>query len=137
MDQPNFDLSVFEGLTSDNPNLSVNYLPMNFDALQNAGAFRVTHQRLEGGKYNPDPMAGFSLVSKYNDLVGDTTTKWKDNPAAYDIVRGMFTQAPENIGAHKYMQIVESARQLGLSDKDIFLTPEQPVRYANPFKSTI
>jgi hypothetical protein len=119
----NFDLTKFEGLSSDNKKLNVDYMPLNFDALQKAGAFRVTHQGLDGGKFNPDPMAGFSLVSKYNDLVGDSTKQWKDNPAAYDVVRQLFTSTPENIGAHKYLQIVESAKQLGLSDKDIFLQP--------------
>ena len=137
MAQPKFDLSKFEGLTSDNPNLSISYLPLNFDALQKIGAFRVTHQGLDGGEYNPDPNAGFSLVSKYNDLAGGGTPKWKDNPAAYDVVRGMFTQTPENIGAHKYMQIVESARQLGLSDKDIFLTTPKQETITNPLTDSI
>jgi hypothetical protein len=137
-----FDLTKFKDLTSDNKKLNVDYMPLNFDALQKIGAFRVTHQGLDGGKFNPDPMAGFSLVSKYNDLAGDSSTKWKDNPAAYDVVRGLFTQNPENIGAHKYLQIVESARQLGLSDKDIFLTPptqEQTVNpmYVDPFGNSI
>ena len=137
-----FDLTKFKDLTSENKKLNVDYMPLNFDALQKIGAFRVTHQGLDGGKFNPDPMAGFSLVSKYNDLAGDSSKNWKDNPLAYDAVKGLFTQSPENIGAHKYLQIVESARQLGLSDKDIFLTPpkqEQMVNpmYADPFGNSI
>ena len=142
MAEPKFDLSKFEGLSSDNKNLKVDYLPLNFEALQKAGAFRVTHQGLDGGKFNPDPNAGFSLVSKYNDLAGGGTPQWKDNPLAYDVVRNMFIQTPENIGAHKYLQIVESARQLGLSDKDIFLqSPHQSQivnpMYVDPMGSTI
>jgi len=142
VDTNSFDLTKFEGLNSNNKNLSVSSLPLNFDALQKVGAFRVTHQGLEGDKYNPDPTAGFSLVSKYNDLIGGDkgTVNWKDNPQAYDVVRNMFMQTPENIGAHKYMQIVESARQLGLKDSDIFLTPQAPtasLQYQDPFKSTI
>jgi hypothetical protein len=132
MAEMSFDLTKFKDLTSDNKKLNVDYMPLNFDALQKIGAFRVTHQGLDNGKFNPDPMAGFSLVSKYNDLAGDSSTKWKDNPAAYDVVRGLFTQNPENIGAHKYLQIVESARQLGLSDKDIFLTPQPQEQVVNP-----
>ena len=135
-----FDLTKFEGLTSDNPNLNVNYQPLNFDALQKIGAFRVTHQGLDGGQFNPDPTAGFSLVSKYNDLAGDNTVNWKDNPLAYDIVRKLFTESPANIGAHKYLQIIESARQLGLSDKDIFLpAPKEQIlnpMYQDPFGDT-
>lgn len=115
------DFQKYEKLTSDNKDLSPEYQPLNFDALKKAGVFRVTHQGLDGGKYNPDPKAGFSLVSAYNDALQSGTEKWKDNPLAYDVVKNMFTQAPENIGAHKYLQIVESAKDLGLKDEDIFL----------------
>ena len=136
MADPKFDLSKFEGLTSDNPDLKVDFMPLNFDALQKAGAFRVTHQGMDGGKFNPDPEAGFSLVSKYNDLAGDSSVKWKDNPMAYDVVRGLFMNSPENIGAHKYLQIVESAKQLGLKESDIFL-PQQEAPIANPFQMAV
>ena len=136
MADPKFDLSKFEGLTSNNPDLKVDFMPLNFDALQKAGAFRVTHQGMDGGKFNPDPMAGFSLVSKYNDLAGDSSVKWKDNPEAYDVVRGLFMNSPENIGAHKYLQIVESAKQLGLKESDIFL-PQQQAPIANPFQMAV
>lgn len=84
-----------------------------------AGAFRVTHQGMDD-TYNPDPKAGFSLVSAYNDAVGEQTRKWKDNPMALDVVRGLMTKRPEDIGVHKYLQIVQSAKDLGLTDKDIY-----------------
>jgi hypothetical protein len=113
------DFEKYKGLTSDNPNLKTDFKPLNFDELIKAGAFRVTHQGLDKG-YNPDPTAGFSLVSAYNDAVGDQTRGWKDNPAAYGVVRGLFTERPSDIGAHKYMQIIQSARDLGLTDKQIF-----------------
>ena len=136
-----FDLSKFEGLTADNTKLSAEFRPLNFDALQKIGAFRVTHQGLDGDKYNPDPTAGFSLVSKYNDLAGESSKNWKDNPLAYEVVRKLFTETPDSIGAHKYLQIVESAKQLGLSDKDIFLpVPKEQVvnpLYQDPFGDTI
>jgi hypothetical protein len=117
------DLSKYEKLTSDNPNLKVDYQPLNFQALKDIGAFRVTHQGLDDG-YNPDPKAGFSLVSAYNDAVGDQTRNWKENPSALPVVQKMFEKMPENIGAHKYMQIVQSARDLGLPDEHIFLSKD-------------
>jgi hypothetical protein len=120
---PITDFEKYAKLTSSNKDLNPEYMPLNFDALQKSGAFRVTHQGMGDGKYNPDPKAGFSLVSAYNDAVGKDsgTSQWKDNPLAYEVVKNMFEQAPENIGAHKYMQIIESAKDLGLKDKDIFL----------------
>ena len=59
-------------------------------------------------------------MSAYNDAVGDKTRAWKDNPLALNVVRKLMTESPSDIGAHKYLQIVESAKDLGLSDKDIF-----------------
>jgi len=115
------DLDKYAALTSDNSALKIDYKPLNFDALLNAGAFRVTHQGLPDGSFNPDPRAGFSLVSAYNDAAGKQTQKWQDNAAMLPIVKNIFTQEPANIGAHKYLQIVESARDLGLKDSDIFL----------------
>jgi len=74
--------------------------------------------------YDPDPKAGFSLVSAYNDAVGPQTRGWKNNPEAYEVVRKMFEKNPENIGAHKYLQIVESAKDLGVPEKNIFFQQE-------------
>jgi len=113
------DFDKYAALTGDNKKLSADFRPLNFDRLLESGAFRVTHQGLDDG-YNPDPKAGFSLVSAYNDAVGDKTRAWKDNPLALNVVRKLMTESPSDIGAHKYLQIVESAKDLGLSDKDIF-----------------
>ena len=113
------DFDKYAAFTSDNDKLSADFKPLNFDKLLKSGAFRVTHQGLDDG-FNPDPKAGFSLVSAYNDAVGDKTRNWKDNPFALDAVRGLLTERPADIGAHKYLQIIESARDLGLTDKDIF-----------------
>ena len=117
------DYSAYENLTSDNPDLKADYRPLNYDALNRIGAFRVTNQGYSEGKFNPDPKAGFSLVSKYNDLVGGDkgTINWPDNDLAHPVVKNMMENAPENIGAHKYLQIIQSAKDLGLSDKDIYL----------------
>jgi len=113
------DFAKYAKMTSDNPNLKVDYKPLNFDELLKSGAFRVTHRGLDEG-YDPDPKAGFSLVSAYNDAVGPQTRGWKDNPFALPVVRELMTSRPEDIGAHKYQQIVQSARDMGLTDKQIF-----------------
>lgn len=115
------NLSKYENLTSDNKDLSVDYKPLNFDSLLKAGALRVTHQANPDGSFNPDPQAGFSLVSAYNDVAGEQSKTWKDNPMAYGVVKDLFMNRPTDIGAHKYLQIVQSAKDLGLKDSDIFL----------------
>ena len=114
------DLEKYANLVGTNKDLTADYKPLNFEKLIKAGAFRVTHRGLDEG-YDPDPTSGFSLVSAYNDAVGPQTRGWKDNPMAYPVVQELFTARPADIGAHKYLQIVESARDLGLTDKDIFM----------------
>ena len=118
------DFEKYAKLTSDNPDLTADYKALNFDNLMKAGAFRVTHQGMDGGKYNPDPKAGFSLVSGYNDALGKTPA-WKDNPTAYPVVQNMFQNAPQNIGAHKYLQIIESAKDLGMTPEQIYAQPNR------------
>lgn len=117
------DPSKYQQLTSDNKNLSVDYKPLNFDALLKARVFRVTNQGNQEGGFSEDPSAGFSLVSAYNDAVGDGdgTAKWPDNPKFYGVVKEMFETRPNDIGAHKYMQILQSARDLGIPEESIFL----------------
>jgi hypothetical protein len=122
---PITDFEKYSQLTSGNKDLTADYKPLNFDALMKSGAFRVTHQGLDGGKYNPDPKAGFSLVSGYNDALQGGTEQWKDNPSAYSVVKNMFTQTPENIGAHKYLQIIESAKDLGMTPEQIYAQPSR------------
>jgi len=134
------DLDKYKGLTSDNKKLSADFRPLNFDALLKAGAVRVTNRGLDDGKFDPSPTSGFSLVSAYNDAVGEGTRQWPANPQAYDVVRDMFATRPEDIQAHKYLQILQSARDLGLKDKDIFApvvnsAPVNPA-YSDPFGDT-
>jgi hypothetical protein len=134
------DFEKYKGLTSDNKKLSADFRPLNFDALIKAGAFRVTNRGLDNGKFDKDPKSGFSIVSAYNDAVGEATRQWPTNPQAYDVVRDMFATRPEDIQAHKYLQILQSARDLGLKDKDIFApvvnsAPENPA-YSDPFSDT-
>lgn len=113
------DFEKYKNLTSNNPNIQVEFKPLNFDKLKEVGAFRVTHRGMDNG-FDPNPMGGFSLVSGYNDAVGEQTRNWKDNPAMYDVVKDMFTTRPQDIGAHKYAQIVQSAKDLGLTDEEIY-----------------
>ena len=134
------DFEKYKGLTSDNKKLSADFRPLNFDALIKAGAFRVTNRGLDDGKFDKDPKSGFSIVSAYNDAVGEGTRQWPTNPQAYDVVRDMFATRPEDIQAHKYLQILQSARDLGLKDKDIFApvvnsAPENPA-FSDPFSDT-
>jgi hypothetical protein len=134
------DLDKYKGLTSDNKKLSADFRPLNFDALLKSGAVRVTNRGLDDGKFDPSPTSGFSLVSAYNDAVGEGTRQWPANPQAYDVVRDMFATRPEDIQAHKYLQILQSARDLGLKDKDIFApvvnsAPVNPA-YSDPFGDT-
>jgi hypothetical protein len=117
------DIDKYANLRSDNEDLVVNFKSLNFDELIKSGAVRVTHQGMEDGSYNPDPKAGFSLVSAYNDAVGkgtEGTNLWKDNPEAYGVVKNMFENEPTNIGKHKYLQIVNSAKDLGLAEDQIY-----------------
>ena len=134
------DLDKYKGLTSDNKKLSADFRPLNFDALLKSGAVRVTNRGLDDGKFDPSPTSGFSLVSAYNDAVGEGTRQWPANPQAYDVVRDMFATRPEDIQAHKYLQILQSARDLGLKDKDIFapVVNSAPVNpsYSDPFSDT-
>ena len=134
------DLDKYKGLTSDNKKLSADFRPLNFDALLKSGAVRVTNRGLDDGKFDPSPTSGFSLVSAYNDASGEATRQWPANPQAYDVVRDMFTTRPEDIQAHKYLQILQSARDLGLKDKDIFapVVNSAPVNpsYSDPFSDT-
>jgi hypothetical protein len=134
------DLEKYKSLTSDNKKLSADFRPLNFDALLKSGAVRVTNRGLDDGKFDPSPTSGFSLVSAYNDAVGEGTRQWPANPQAYDVVRDMFATRPEDIQAHKYLQILQSARDLGLKDKDIFapVVNSAPVNpsYSDPFSDT-
>jgi len=117
------DLTKYAGLTGDKDSelaASTQFRPLNFDTLLNKGAVRVTHTGLPEG-YNPDPKVGFSLVSAYNDAAGANSRGWKDNPTMYPVVKKMFEEHPEWATPHKYQQIVQSAKDLGLSDEEIYL----------------
>ena len=131
MPKSRIDPEKYKDLVSTNKSLVADYKPLNFDSLLKRKAVRITHQGLDGEEYNPDPKAGFSIVSAYNDAVGngEGTNKWKDNPEMYPVVRNMFQNEPENIGAHKYLQIIQSAKDMGLSDEEIYM-PSKSTEYS-------
>ena len=120
------DFEKYKSMTSDNKELSVDFKPLNFDKLISSGAFRVTNRGRDDGSSEDDSDLGFSIVSRYNDAVGGNTgtSKWKDNSKFLPVVREMFTSRPSDIGAHKYKQIVESAKDLGLTEDEIFMKPK-------------
>lgn len=117
------DFEKYKQLTSDNTKLKADFRPLNFDNLIKIGAVRATHRGLDDGSFDPNPEGGFSIVSGYNDAIGgDIGTKtWKDNPKFLPVLKELLMSRPQDLGAHKYLQIVESARDLGLKDEDIFL----------------
>ena len=99
------------------------YRPLNYDKLASSGAVRVTMQGDQQGNYNPDPKAGFSIVSGWNEGYGKTPLNWPTHPEkeVHDTVRDMFAKNPELIAPYKYRQILESAKKLGISDNDIYV----------------
>ena len=126
------DVTKYRNLTADNKDLEVDFRPLNFEKLLKAKAVRVTNRGNNEGGYDKDPSVGFSLVSGINDASSPKggTNLWPDNPKFYDIVKDMFVNRPHDLAAHKYLQIVNSARDLGLKDKDIFLpTTTMPKDY--------
>jgi len=131
MPKSKIDPEKYKDLVSTNKSLIADYKPLNFDSLLKRKAVRITHQGLDGEEYNPDPKAGFSIVSAYNDAIGkgEGTNKWKDNPEMYSVVRNMFQNEPENMGAHKYLQIIQSAKDMGLSDEEIYM-PSKSTEYS-------
>jgi len=114
--------------TSDTAGTPVDFRPLNFDALRQANAVRVTNRANPDGTTDTDPNAGFSIVSGWNDAMaahGDprSTVTWPDNPGAYGTVSDMFSNNPEWITPHKYRQILHSARELGMRDEDVYAQP--------------
>ena len=100
-------------------NLDVDFRPLNFDRLIERGAARITMRGNDAGEASSDPKEGFSIVSAWNDSRG--TSRWKTNPEAQAVGKKIFEQSPQSLGAYKYKQIVESARDMGISDDEIFL----------------
>jgi len=123
------DPEKYKHLTSDNKSLKVDFRPLNFDKLLAAKAVRVTNQGNQSGGFSKDPAIGFSLVSGYNDEIGDGggTAQWPDNPKFYNVVKEMMTARPHDIGTHKYLQIIQSAKDMGLQDEDIFLPVQNKI----------
>jgi len=102
------------------------YQPMNWQRLIDAGAIRITQPGSGTGDepiITPDPNQ-FSIVSLYNDR-GSPTKNWPNKPESYQLaIEALGKPGPLYDG--KYRQILWSARELGLKPEDVFV--QQPAR---------
>ena len=100
------------------------YMPLNYQALLDAGAIRITQP---GSGKGPEPLISndpeqWSLVTKYNDVQKDSyTPKWPDKPEAYENAFKMLSSSPDALYDGKYRQILWSARELGLMPDQVFM----------------
>ena len=93
--------------------------PLNVRGLIDSGAIRVTQPgNGRGGVDVSDDPESWSLVSKYNDERGDTSS-WENKPSSYESAfRSLNEPGPLYDG--KYDQIMWSADRLGLPDRDVY-----------------
>ena len=100
------------------------YKPLNYKALLDSGAIRITQPGSGTGpdaRVTRDPEQ-WSLVTKYNDLEkGSYTSGWADKPEAYENAIRELSSSTGALYDGKYRQILWSARQLGLTPDQIFL----------------
>ena len=89
--------------------------PLNVRRLIDAGAMRITDPA-------GDPSGeGFSVVSRWNDVFPESATpRWANRPDAYTSAIEALSQ-PNSLYDGKYRQIMQSARELGLSPDEVFL----------------
>jgi hypothetical protein len=95
--------------------------PLNVRRLIDAGAIRITDPA-------GDPSGeGFSVVSRWNDVSPESVTpRWADRPSALPSAINALS-SPGSLVDGKYRQILQSARELGLSPDEVFL-PERESR---------
>jgi hypothetical protein len=95
--------------------------PLNVRRLIDVGAIRITDPA-------GDPSGeGFSVVSRWNDVSPESATpRWADRPSARSSAINALSQ-PGSLFDGKYRQILQSARELGLSLDEVFL-PERESR---------
>jgi soluble lytic murein transglycosylase-like protein len=95
--------------------------PLNVRRLIDVGAIRITDPA-------GDPSGeGFSVVSRWNDVSPESVTpRWADRPSALPSAINALS-SPGSLVDGKYRQILQSARELGLSPDEVFL-PERENR---------
>jgi hypothetical protein len=100
------------------------YQPLNFKKLIDAGAIRITQP---GSGTGPEPTVTddpnlWSLVSLHNDRAKNSyTPKWPTKPEAVDTALSELQKNNDFLYDGKYRQILWSARELGLKPEDVFL----------------
>jgi hypothetical protein len=93
--------------------------PLNIQALIDSGAIRITQPGDgRGGVDVSDDPESWSLVSKYNDEHG-ATSSWEDKPSSYTNAVSALND-PRAWYDGKYHQVMWSADRLGLPDRDIY-----------------
>ena len=99
--------------------------PLNVPKLISAGALRITYPGDGKGGYDPtDAVHDYSIVSKINDESDGMTRQWPNKPMSYDYAAQSINKNLSQLPNGKYQQIIDSARQLKLSDEDIYQQPE-------------
>jgi hypothetical protein len=89
--------------------------PLNVRRLIDAGAMRITDPAGDASG------EGFSVVSRWNDVFPESATpRWANRPDAYSSAIEVLSQ-PNSLHNGKYRQILQSARELGLSPDEVFL----------------
>lgn len=102
------------------------YRPLNFESLVRSGAARITQpgNGRDGGFDASDDPEQWSLVTHANDTHPDSVTRaWPDKPSAYGSAFGLLNN-PGALYDGKYRQLVWSAKQLGMADRDIYMPSE-------------
>ena len=102
------------------------YRPLNFESLVRSGAARITQPGDgRGGHTASDDPEQWSLVSHANDTSPDSVTRsWPDKSASYENAARVLNE-PGALYDGKYRQLVWSARQRGMTDKDIYVPSER------------
>ena len=101
------------------------YRPLNFESLIGSGAARITQPGDGRGGYTAsDDPEQWSLVTHANDTHPDSVTRaWPDKPSAHGSAFGLLND-PRALYDGKYRQLIWSAKQRGMADKDIYLPSE-------------
>ena len=102
--------------------------PLNIRNLIKSGAMRVTEPGNGTGGYEKTPDdGGFSVVSRYNDEIGNASSNWPDKPSQYGVAEAQLN-SPDALYDGKYRQMMWSADRLGMSDNDLY---QDTVNYAD------